>query len=231
MAHPLDGAIQRIHRADRYIKEVEDLIKEFGSECEDRIIASWDPKLSQFKVDFPDPHPNLPLAVSDAVHNLRAALDYLVYELALKDSGSEKHGTQFPIEEFKLSVAPNGNKIGFDVVAPRYLKGLNAEHIAVIESMQPYRGAEWARDLKDISNRDKHRKLIHVEKGDKLSVWVSRPNSELKSKRLINGSPIQVDGHQTVKIALPNRNAFICTTLYSIQAAASDAINLLYRDF
>lgn len=87
-SHPLYGVSRRIIRATRYIEEAQKLIDAFGSECEDRILAAYDQSTKQFKIDFPEPSPELPLAISDAVHNLRAALDYLVYELALKDSGS-----------------------------------------------------------------------------------------------------------------------------------------------
>lgn len=185
-SHPLYGVSRRIIRATRYIEEAQKLIDAFGSECEDRILSAYDPSKKQFKIDFPEPSPDLPLAISDAVHNLRAALDYLVYELAFKDSGSAQHGTQFPIEECKIGIAPtSNNKIGFDIVAPRYLRGLSPKHVAAIEAMQPYNGQGWAQDLKDISNPDKHRKLIVVNKEEFISVWVRGPVGH-GSKRLPN---------------------------------------------
>src|ERR1700731_2588895 len=50
--------------------------------------------------DIPVPY-RFSILVSEICFNLRAALDYLVYELAILDSGSVKEKTQFPIEDCK----------------------------------------------------------------------------------------------------------------------------------
>ena len=99
----------------------------------------------------------LPVIVSDAIYNMRAALDYIVYELARLDSGAVQDGTQFLIEDVKLD--PEHPSRGFDARSKRCLKGLTQAHIAAIEALQPYRGIEWTRTLRDISNPDKHRTL------------------------------------------------------------------------
>src|SRR5262245_36630798 len=114
--HPLYGCLRRIQRSNRYIEETERLMEEFATECEECIAGTYDAQSGRYLelVDFPDIPDDLPLAISDAVHNLRAALDYLVYELALYDSGSIQEGTQFPLEIYKLHTLPAGNKIGFD---------------------------------------------------------------------------------------------------------------------
>ena len=48
--------------------------------------------------------PTFGIRVGEAIYNLRAALDYLVYELAILDSGNVQQGTQFPIEDTKDGV-------------------------------------------------------------------------------------------------------------------------------
>ena len=85
--------------------------------------------------------------VSETIHNLRAALDYLIYELAILDSGQIQQGTQFPIED-----TPKGWKRhrGF-------LKGLSCTHKAAVERLQPYNGCNWIALLRSLSNPDKHR--------------------------------------------------------------------------
>jgi hypothetical protein len=71
--------------------------------------------------------------------------------LARLDSGKIQDGTQFPIEH-----TPNG----FKGRRKTYLKGLNIEHIALIERYQPYSGCNWTGIIRDLSNPDKHRELI-----------------------------------------------------------------------
>lgn len=235
MAHPLDGCLRKLKRSDRYIQEVNGLIEQFGRECEDKLIANYQPDGSIKGMDFPDTHPDLPLAISDAAHNLRGALDYLVYELAIKDSGSVQNGTQFPIEDVRSGISPTtGNKFGFDAVAPRYLKGLSPDHVAAIEKMQPYNGWNWLKSLRDISNPDKHRKLMVIERSDTILVWpgltVSQPADYL-GKLLPDGRSLHVDAHQTVKIALSDGPAFVVTTLYGIQASLMDALKIFHSEF
>ena len=41
----------------------------------------------------------LGILIGETIYNLRAILDYLVYELAILDSGQIQKGTQFPIED------------------------------------------------------------------------------------------------------------------------------------
>lgn len=91
--------------------------------------------------------------VGDTINSLRSALDYLVGQLAWLDSGRRQAKTQFPIE-----AAPED----FKGRRRFYLRGVNDLHVAAIEALQPYNGAEWAERLRVISNRDKHDELIIV---------------------------------------------------------------------
>jgi len=91
-----------------------------------------------------------PVVIGEVCYHLRSALDYLVYELAINDSGKAQEHTQFPIVD-----SPNE----FGGAANRNLRGLNAAHIATIERLQPYNGCEWTKILRGLSNRDKHRHL------------------------------------------------------------------------
>ena len=95
----------------------------------------------------------LSLPVGDCIYNLRSALDYVVYELAILDSGKVQEQTQFPIVDCEKDF--NEQK--------RHLRGLNEHHIRAIEALQPYKRIEWAKTLRGISNPDKHRHLIPVQ--------------------------------------------------------------------
>lgn len=95
------------------------------------------------------------ILTGDIANNLRSALDYLIAQLAELDTGIEQSGTQFPIED-----TPKG----FKGRIKTYLRGLTETHIAVIERLQPYKGINWTKQLRALSNPDKHRKL-HIVVG------------------------------------------------------------------
>jgi hypothetical protein len=103
-----------------------------------------------------EPPPLLGLLLGDYAHNLRAALDHLVCQLAL-DAGATCDTTQFPI----CSTHAN-----FVKKAGTYLRGVPPSHRAAIEKMQPYHAREDERDrhflnvIAWLDNIDKHR-VIH----------------------------------------------------------------------
>ena len=156
--HPLDGAFARVDRADKHLADLKSKISE--REC-DQIQANpieADPDnpgnllLRPTKGVLPI-DPIFGILVGECVYNLRAALDYLVYELAIVDSGHIQDGTQFPIESKKEI---------FTRRAKTWLKGINPTHIAEIEKLQPY-NEQWTAVLRDKSNPDKHRLLTPVQ--------------------------------------------------------------------
>jgi len=176
MTHPLDGAFARVNRADVHIQELKILIERFRKDNEDKLVPHEELTGATFVVKpgqamsmeiksrpVPDIPEDISILVGEVIYNLRAALDYLIYELAIKDSGSIQDGTQFLIED---------SKSGFDARAKRYLFGLSNAHIQGIEALQPYCGCEWTKTLRDISNPDKHRHLIAVNsQWNQLSVF------------------------------------------------------------
>lgn len=182
MAHPLDGALKRVERADVHIRELEELIERFRQQNEDKIAAQkqFDARQLALKPGqkltgvernpLPDLPEDIPIIVGEVIYNLRAALDYLIYELAIKDSGSPKSGTQFLIEDVK-SDAKNPRR-GFDARVKECLAGLNTAHVQAIEALQPYVGNKWLKTLRDISNPDKHRQLTAVVgHGEEIANW------------------------------------------------------------
>lgn len=160
MPHPLDGATLRLKRANRHLAEADQLIAGFGNECEKYVVTDKNNNITRLD-GWPDVPNDLPVVVSDAIHNFRAALDYIVYELAREDFGSVVDGTQFIIEDIKSDpVHPNR---GFDGRKKTYLKGLTPDHVDAIERLQPYNGVHWTKALRDISNPDKHRTLTVLD--------------------------------------------------------------------
>lgn len=102
----------------------------------------------------------LSVTLGEITYNLRASLDYAVYDLAMIGAGKEVQGTQFPIEDTQagfLSRVVGKNAKGKAVA--HYLKGVPKPAIARIATLQPYAGCKWTRDLRELSNPDKHRHL------------------------------------------------------------------------
>jgi hypothetical protein len=155
----LDGATLRIDRANRHFNEFEKMHGEFRQSNKDKVIIKPDSSAPRSLLVSFDSSLIVPLymslPVSDCIHNLRAALDYLVYELALLDSGAVRGGTQFPIEDCPKSFSTKRRNT--------YLCGLSDNHIRAIELLQPYSGIEWTRTLRAISNPDKHRHLVVMQ--------------------------------------------------------------------
>ena len=168
--HPLDGAFKRIERANAHIAEAAANAKRFNELCAEQLVPQYEADTGKvaFRMKVPDA-PGMVLPVSDAIHNLRSALDYVVFALSRHDSGVSQEGTQFPIEDVKFGKSAKGNLYGFDTRIKTYLKGLSAQHVQLIEDLQPYKGVLWTKTLRDISNPDKHRELVLIQGGIGMS--------------------------------------------------------------
>ncbi len=158
--HRLDGAYLRTERAGEHLADLESRIRLFVDTEKDKVPFEFDPDTSQIVVgpfevkrEYDGVYDPWRILIGEITYNLRAALDYLVYELAFLDSGAEQKGTQFPIED-----TPKG----FNGRRNAFLKGLNVKHITSIEALQPYKGTAWTHLLALFSNPDKHRYLTPV---------------------------------------------------------------------
>ena len=159
--HVLNGAFERVTRAEEHLADLGGRIARWLDKRENAVV---------FQFDMKPPHDPIvdtancvgpPLMVGilfgEIAYNLRSALDYLIFELAKLDPGTAQDGTQFPIESSK------DNFRGWKKKAR--LKGIKPAHIAALDRLQPYRGCQWTKTLRDISNPDKHRELINIKGG------------------------------------------------------------------
>jgi len=157
--HPLDSAQFRLDWVKRRFAEMETVNRGYIDQ-EARFLRSsvritLSPDSSIPDIRAPSKNGTLipvafPILVGEIAQHLRAILDYLVYRLAILDSGFEQLYTQFPVhdrpEDFQRSRKSR-------------LKGINDAHAARIEKFQPYNGHDWTKRLVSISNRDKHMDL------------------------------------------------------------------------
>lgn len=239
MTHPLDGAYARLDRALEHIAEPRTIIGEFIdheyeiAEGTAQIKPQPNVPIQITRPESPIPI-KVPILVGETVNNLRTTLDYVVYELAILDSGSIQNGTQFPIED---------TADGFQARKKSYLKGLNPSHVAQIERLQPYNGIDWMRLLRTVSNPDKHRHLtmqthnsgvsathgknpeqVFAEPGVKgLFVDIVAPNPDLFH-------PVFMQFHITFFIAFDNGFNLI-DTLEQIRAEVANTLKNFKADF
>lgn len=111
--HPLDGAYARLARAEEHLQELESINDGLVSELCNVGVEVLDKEIKQFpeatrtgseliKFAFDQtatpPTLRIQVLVGETIYNLRAALDYFVYQLAILNSGRVQHYTQFPIE-------------------------------------------------------------------------------------------------------------------------------------
>ena len=101
--------------------------------------------------------------IGDCVHNLRAALDHLAWQLVLASGNRPDLTTQFPIRTSRCRWNPRTR-----CPEPTPLKvggGVSREIMEVIESIQPYHGGDTGRRLKMLNSLDvvdKHHTLVVV---------------------------------------------------------------------
>lgn len=165
----LRPAKRRVKRATDHINEAVEVIRDWTKSVEgttpllvavDReafLGADLDEDELEVELDWSDAvQPDtgaLSICAGECIYNLRAALDYLIYNLAWLDSGRQVDQTQFPIVDKSASwKQQRGNR----------LKGVNDDHAKTVSEYQPFSGCDWTRRLREYSNADKHRTLVHV---------------------------------------------------------------------
>ena len=99
-----ENAKLKIKRAKHHIIELNGQIDTYSAQHPLRIFRSFDSKASQvtYRVKTKIPMPeDIPLIIGDAIHNLRSALDLLIYEMVgdkCKTAGQRKN-VQFPFSK------------------------------------------------------------------------------------------------------------------------------------
>jgi hypothetical protein len=218
--HPLDGARERLKRADENIKnlaeEIAPLIRNlpiihFTGEHptftdEDR--KNWD-ILNSVNTQIP---PRFGVLVGEVVHHMRAAFDHLAWQLspaALRSSNPTQ--IAFPVSP----VDPSTDKDELRRYK-RQVEGISsASALARIETLQPYKAPNpsahplWL--IHNLDRIDKHRELVLVAAAVTtnlkigLAALVEQHAFETKPRRVVavgGRSSVQVNGQMSGQIAL-----------------------------
>jgi hypothetical protein len=161
---PLYGSKLKIRRAKSKIDELIRLEDSFRQDSSYRLVRSeFNPESGEYVYRIIGSSPLIPeqwsIYIGEIAHNLRSALNYSIYQLALLNTVPETVASskilQFPIFDSPADFRKKGK---------RMIRLLKPEHQTLIEGLQPYEGRYeyysliW---LEEINNADKHR-LIQV---------------------------------------------------------------------
>jgi hypothetical protein len=165
-AASLDGPIAKLDRAKTHFQTLNKSIGAFKrSKAHDFVVTEVDPstgeKVVHLKVLKEPKNPEWGLILGDVVHNLRSALDHLVWQLVLLNGKKPRRQNQFPIIRAKNDYW-EASKDRSESVRERMLVGVAEEHRAFIDMVQPFQAGSNAEGtalavLSWISNADKHR--------------------------------------------------------------------------
>lgn len=164
----LEGCDAKLERARTHLQALYDEVNAYVASEPHEIVPEFDAEAREywatFKVKVEPDWLRWGILLGDFIHNLRSALDHLVWQLVLLSGNKPGRDNQFPIS---LS-GPNywcAKKDGSPSTRDRCLKGVAEEHRTPIDEVQPYRGGypvAWHAYavVAWLSNTDKHQ-LIH----------------------------------------------------------------------
>jgi hypothetical protein len=187
----LSGVLLKLERAETHMKVFADELatfskrdpEPFGFKTEETTGQGESVTYNLYAIIREEPPRELALPFGDAIHNIRSALDHLVFELA-SPKGRKSRKLQFPIFT---------DECEFKVRNPPMLKSIKGDERTLIERVQPYIATNVPSDdplavLGRLSNRDKHRLLIPMVAalGETRS-WVASDNADIRFTYLARG--------------------------------------------
>lgn len=172
MAHPLDGIEAKLARADTHFEAVHAAVKAITETEPDMLPGEFDPDASEYlfraqrdsrEADWLSP------VIGDCVHNLRAALDYLVWAMTSPAIRNSKHANKVEFPIFWDGTT-------YDKQAGPKIRGVPDKASTVIKCLQPFNGPQCRPNfslahpkdkplwhLFELDNWDKHRALNLTE--------------------------------------------------------------------
>ena len=166
MGHPLDGVRAKIERAKEHFQVLQPEVSAFLKLNPYSIVDEHNPysrhHILRAKVHLDTP-PRLGIIAGDIFHNLRSALDHLVWQLVLLNSNTPDDKTAFPIfwEDSKWNPPKRYESSG-----RRKIQGVAPSVEAIIERLQPYHRTPFSEHplfiLHTLNIRDKHKLLNFI---------------------------------------------------------------------
>ena len=154
----LDGPKLKLDRAKKHLDDLEAAINGFFETNPYAVRVKDNPetgKREHIVVKADDLPASLSVLSGDAVHNLRSALDHIIWQLVIANGGEpEDLRTAFPVWR---------SEADFEAGRPGDAKGISEAALDVLYGLKPYKGgndALWLLHKLDIV--DKHRLLLSV---------------------------------------------------------------------
>jgi hypothetical protein len=170
----LAGVRAKLRRADEHCQAFNLLFEEYLVTQPYSITFEFDPATGwhtfRWLVEQEPPLEDLALTFGDILANLRATLDYLVWQLVLSGNSRPGRQTAFPIVKREKDWAVQGGSA---------LKGVPEEWAELIEAMQPFQRGDFPEQhplaiLEHMNNINKHRFLpVGVLTADEFSYLVN----------------------------------------------------------
>lgn len=164
MAADLSGVWAKIARAEEHLALLDAEVRAF-IEGDPQPISLSIPYLDTdsgwhlvYGVVEREPPPRLGIILGDVLHNVRSALDHLVWQLVLLNGSTPNRDNAFP-----MAFREDGWD---DAIRKGRLRGVCKTHIETIKKVQPYHGPNgpertYTGMLSTLSNVDKHR-VVHA---------------------------------------------------------------------
>jgi hypothetical protein len=156
MGSELDGARLKVVRAKVHLKSLKAEIAKYAGSSPHEVVIEIDGDSATGRLAIKhEPPLMLSCIIGDCVSNLRAALDYIAWQLAGRYAGRAlipgRDKPFFPIQTKGLVLNP-------DAIAKLAKYNIPAKTLSRIKSVQPYRaGYEPLFSLERLVNEDKHR--------------------------------------------------------------------------
>ena len=202
---PLENTWMKLERAEEHLQALESGVNAFLASNPYTVSRDYDDQdeLYRFRINICEKvPPRLGLLAGDAVHNMRAALDALTWQLALLTTSRPRHRTEFPV--FAKATAKAKKDIN------SRLRDIPQKAQDVIKSLQPYHLGQksethvlWVLHCLDIT--DKHKIIPLAQYALRLGTGAgetSLPRGAMGSTDLASGY-IEL-GLKTVGDADPN---------------------------
>lgn len=170
----------KVERAKRHVMEAELCLCEFASGKFHRVVSKFNERRNYYELGLEvDPIPDeFQLSVGDAIHNLRSALDHVVYGIAPSSR------TGFPFHEKREDVERILSERSIRSAAPCLVP-------VILDEIRPYRSGDrqiWI--LNKLDNIDKHRFIIASYSKIKLSgVSAESESVTIRDQEFIKDGP------------------------------------------
>lgn len=159
--HPLDGCRAKLRRATLHVAAFAEGVRTFTTQAPYRVNGEHHRATNELvftAVANPECPPipiDLALEAGEVAHQLRSALDHLVWQLVVANTGQPPGGTKSSFPIFR-------HEAGYRERAPAAIAGVSAMAERRIEACQPFKAGAAAEEtltwaVHELNNTDKHR--------------------------------------------------------------------------